>query len=213
MITKKILIIGTCAQAKYALDIFRLTGEKVIGLISLPGESPPGLLDDVPVLGSLDGLEEIYEEQEKPSLLFCCSNNRKKEELANHLENRRPEYATAIHPAAVIARTVTVGKGVIINAGAVIQPFAKIGCHVMIHAGVVVEHDCIVGNYANLAPNATLAGWVRVGKGATVYTGAVVIPTKKIGDYAVVGAGGIVIDNIEGGITVAGVPAYQIKKN
>lgn len=210
---KEILIIGTGAQAKYALEIFHLTGRKVIGLISLSGERPLAALDDVPVLGTFEHLEDIYRKHKKSSLLFCCSKNKKKEELANRLEKQQPEYATAIHPAAMIARTAMVGHGAIINAGAVIQPFAKVGCHVMIHAGVVIEHDCIVMDYANLAPNVTLAGWVKVGKGATLYSGAVVIPNMEISDSAVVGAGGVVIDDIQRGMTAVGIPARPAHKD
>ena len=212
MMRVEILIIGTGAQAKYALETFHLAGKEAIGIISLPGEKSIASLDGAPVVASLDELEDVYEKHEKPLLLFCCSKNRLKEELKTRLEKYRPAYVSAIHPTAVISRTATVGQGTIINARAVIQPFVKVGNHAMIHAGVVIEHDCVVDDYANLAPNVTLAGWTRVGKGATLYTGAIAIPTINIGEYATIGAGGVVLQNIPDNATAVGIPARLLQK-
>jgi len=206
-----VLIIGTGAQAKYALEIFNLNNMTVCGLIALPEESPPESLDNTEVLGNLQDFESIYQKCKKPSLLLCCSRNKDKEDLKDSLSKYDPEYTTAIHPKAVIARTAVLGNGIIINACAVIQPYARIGNHVMIHAGVIIEHDCIIQDFVNLAPRVTLAGHVKVGKGTTVYTGAVISPTVKTGDYCTVGAGSVVLRGVEDGKKVAGVPASEIK--
>ena len=208
---KGILIIGTGAQAKYALEIFNLNNMTVCGLVALPEESPPESLDNTEILGDLQDFESIYQKCEKPSLLLCCSRNKEKEELKVSLSKYDPEYTNAIHPTAVIARTAVLGQGIILNACAVIQPYARIGNHIMIHAGVIIEHDCIIQNYVNLAPKVTLAGHVKIGKGTTVYTGAVICPTVKTGDYCTVGAGSVVLRSVEDGKKVAGVPASEIK--
>lgn len=209
---KKILLIGTGAQAKYALEIFHLKNKHVVGLIALPEETPPVSIDGVEMLGDLENLEDIYIKNNQPDLLFCCSKNKLKEQLEIKLSAYFPHYANAIHPNAVIARTATLGQGMIINANATIQPYARIGNHVMIHAGVVIEHDCVIGDYVNLAPSVTLAGYVKIGKGATVYTAAAIIPTIEIGDYAVVGAGAVVLKNVKNDSTVVGCAAREIKK-
>ena len=207
---KGILIIGTGAQAKYALEIFNLSNMTVCGLIALPEESPPESLDNTEVLGDLQDFESIYQKCKKPSLLICCSRNKDKEELKDSLSKYNPEYTNAIHPKAVITRTAVLGKGIIVNACAVIQPYARIGNHVMIHAGVIIEHDCIIQDFVNLAPKVTLAGHVKIGKGTTVYTGAVISPTVETGDYCTVGAGSVVLRRVEGGKKVAGAPASEI---
>lgn len=208
----KILLIGSGAQAKYALEILHIRKQHVVGLVALPGETPPKELDGAKVLGDFKGFEDIFARNGNPSLLLCCSQNRRKEEIAASLSEHTPQYINAIHPASVIARTAILGYGIIINANAVIQPYARIGNHVMIHSGVIVEHDCIIHEYANLAPNTALAGHVRIGKGAVVYTGAIVVPSVTVGDHAVVGAGGVVLKDVEDDMTVTGIPAQQIKK-
>jgi len=208
---QKILIIGTGAQAKYALEIFHLRKLPVVGIIALPGETPPEKIDGVSVIGSIDQFDDIYSKNGKPSLVLCCSKNIIKEKIVKELAKHDCQYINVIHPSAVIARTAIVGRGVIVNANAVIQPYAKVGNHVMIHAGVIIEHDCAIGEYTNLAPNVTLAGYVKVEKGATVYSGAVVVPNMKIGEYAVVGAGSVVLKNVKEHMIVAGCPAREIK--
>ena len=208
---KGILIIGTGAQAKYALEIFNLNNMTVCGLVALSEESPPESLDNTEILGDLQDFESIYQKCKKPSLLLCCSRNKDKEELKNSLSKYEPEYTNAIHPKAVIARTAVLGRGIIVNACAVIQPYARIGNHVMVHAGVIVEHDCILENFVNLAPKVALAGHVKIGKGTIVYAGAVICPTVKTGDYCTVGAGSVVLRRVEDGKKVAGVPASEIK--
>jgi len=208
---KGILIIGTGAQAKYALEIFNLNNMAVCGLVALPEEPTPESLDNADVLGSIQRFESIYQKYKQPSLLLCCSRNEGKEELNNSLLKYDPEYTNAIHPKAVIARTAVLGQGIIVNACTVIQPYARIGNHVMIHAGVIIEHDCIIHDFVNLAPKVTLAGHVKIGKGTTVYTGAVISPTVKTGDYCTVGAGSVVLRSVEDGKKVAGVPASEIK--
>lgn len=208
----KILLIGSGAQAKYALEILHIRKQHVVGLVALPGETPPKELNGVKVLGDFKDFEEIFKKNGNPSLLLCCSQNKMKEKIETNLSKYNPKYINAIHPAAVIARTAILGYGMIINANAVIQPYARIGNHAMIHSGVIVEHDCIIHEYANLAPNVALAGYVEVGRGAVIYTGAIVVPAVTIGDYAVIGAGGVVLKDVEDYITVVGIPAQQINK-
>lgn len=210
---QKILIIGTGAQAKYALEVFHLRKIPVVGIIALPGETPPEDIDGIRVMGRIDQFENIYTKNRKPFLVICCSKNKIKEELVKELSKYGCQYNNVIHPSAVIARTAILGWGAIVNANAVIQPYARVGDHVMIHAGVIIEHDCVIGDYANLAPNVTLAGYVKIGKGATLYSGAVVIPTIKVGDYSVVGAGGVVLEDVNEHMTVAGCPAREIKSD
>jgi len=206
---KPILIIGTGAQAKYALEIFHLTDRQVVGLLNIAGELSQKKIDSVKILGVTDDFEKYYFEFDKPEILISCSSNRHKEQLHKSLVTYDPVYTNAIHPRAIIARTSKIGSGVIINANAVVQPFATIGSHVMIHAGSIVEHDCIIGDFVNIAPNATITGHVKLKKGVTIYAGAVISPTIEVGSYSIVGAGSVVLKNIKKETLVIGSPATK----
>ena len=73
---KGILIIGTGAQAKYALEIFNLNNMTVCGLVALSEESPPESLDNTEILGDLQDFESIYQKCKKPSLLLCSAGTK-----------------------------------------------------------------------------------------------------------------------------------------
>ncbi len=207
---KGVIIIGTGAQVKYAIEIFHHLGICLVGVIYL-GEKPKNdIVYEDKLLGSLDQFDEIYMDHEKPMLLLACSKNEVKEQIVNDLNRFNPIYASAIHPDAVIASTAKLGQGLIINPRAVIQPYAMVGNHCMIHAGVIVEHDCVVENFVNIAPNATITGHGRIGRGANVFSGAVLLPSVKIGDYANIGAGAVVLNDVPERQTVIGVPARII---
>lgn len=208
---RAVAIVGTGAQAKYALEIFHLRRIPVCGLIALPGEEGRAGFDGASVIGTFDMFPALYHEHGEPSVILAMSSNSRKREICRALDSLAPVYAKAIHPSAVIARTAEIGYGVIVNPGAVVQPFARVGNHVMIHAGAIVEHECEVSDFANLAPRATLAGHVKVGQCSTVYAGAVIIPGVNVGESCIIGAGAVVLRDVADGITVAGVPAKQLQ--
>lgn len=209
--SREIIIIGTGAQAKYAMEIFHLRGMPVAGMIALPNEAHRKTIDGAEVIGTLGQFQDIFHKHNEPRLLLASSSNIVKEDLEKRLSSLKPSYANALHPTAVIARTAVLGCGVIMNANAVVQPFARVGNHVMIHAGVVIEHDCVIEDFVNLAPHVTVAGHVKIGKCSTLYTAAVIVPTIEVGQYSTIGAGAVVLKNVGNHSTAVGVPARIIK--
>jgi sugar O-acyltransferase (sialic acid O-acetyltransferase NeuD family) len=206
---REIIIIGTGAQAKYALEIFKLTSQPVRGIIALPGKTEIEEFDGVPVLGGISEFEGRIIQNNSLLILLAFRNNALKAEFVKRFAPFNPKYLNAVHPSAIIATTAILGAGIILNANAVIQPYAYVGNHTMIHAGVIVEHDCIVGDFVNLAPRAILTGHVKVGRCSTIYSGAVVAPTVEIGRDCIVGAGSVVLENVKDGKTVVGIPACE----
>lgn len=205
----RVVVVGTGAQAKYALETFTLNDISVAGVVRL--DDPAVASDwcaayDAVDLGPLrDDTHPIFDRV--GGFIVCCADASLKGRLHGAIAARGLEAVSALHPAARIATTAVVGAGSIVNAGAVVQPFARIGIGSMIHANVVVEHDCELGDFVNLAPGVRLAGWVTVGTGAVVYTGANVIPKCAVGAGSVVAAGATVIEDVPPGCTVVGVPA------
>ena len=216
MSVENIVIIGTGAQMRYALEIFSYyPGIKVCAVVKAGNDIDEKVkknLKGINIIDDFDSYEKIASKKDTKTIV-CVSDSKKKEYFVNRLEKMGIQLTNAIHPKAVIAKTAKIGKNVIINAGAIIQPYAVIGDSVMIHAQVDVEHDCTVEDYVNLAPGVKLAGWVTVKKGAVVYTNACVIPCVTIGSYAIVGAGTTVRKNIPGNVTVTDKPVRIAKQN
>ena len=64
----------------------------------------------------------------------------------------------------------------------------------------------------NLSTNTVINGDVEVGTGSFIGSSSVTIGQLKIGEWSTVGAGAVVIEDVENGVTVAGVPAKVINK-
>ena len=209
----KIVIIGTGAQAKYIVEIFKLINIKIIGILktSYNKKNFSNKIDDIEIIGGL-GLLDKFKRDKTVRVIIANSSNKEKMNLVKKIMRLNFKFTNAIHPLAIIATTAKIGNNVIINPGAIIQPFAKIGDGVMVHAGAIVEHNCIIEDYVNLAPGAKLAGWVKVKKGSYVYINATVIPQVVVGKNSIVGAGAVVISNVPDNSLVVGIPASLKKK-
>ena len=116
-------------------------------------------------------------------------------------------FLSLMHPRAISAVDVSIGKGTVVMAGAIVNPGSVVGDHVIINTGAVVDHECKLQDYVHISPNVTLCGNVTVEKLAWVGAGAIVLPGVKIGAGAIVGAGSVVTKDVKPGEKMVGVPA------
>jgi len=210
--SKSLIIVGAGAQARYILNTLSITGEyEILGLIDTFNN--PAMwgkdVDDVRVLGSLEVLNN-YPPSEHLQMISAITHLDTKVQVVNHLKQKGYTFCNIIHPTAVIARRVTLGEGILINARVVIETGAVIHNHVIIHAGCVVEHDNVLEDFVNLAPGVNTAGRVHINTGAVVFTSATIIPDITIGERAVIGAGAVVTHDVPPRVTVVGAPARPI---
>ncbi|MGE6630121.1 acetyltransferase [Bacillus sp. NPDC077027] len=144
---------------------------------------------------------------------IAIGRNESRQKLIERLSFRLDQYATLIHPSAIVSQSAQIGVGTVIMAQAVVNASAKVGDHVIINTGAVVEHDCAIESYVHVSPKAVLTGNVSTLEGAHVGAGAVVIPGKTIGRWSTIGAGATVISNIPANVTAVGVPAVVMNDN
>ncbi len=199
-----ILVLGAGGHGKVVADILMSQGLLVIGFLDDDPTFWGQIRLDLPVLGAID----TYASYTPDGLVMGVGDNKTRRRVVERLgAQASPLWMQAVHPRAIVARSVRLGQDVVIAAGAVINPDAAVGDHVIVNTGATVDHDCIVDDYAHIAPGAHLSGDVRVGEGVLVGIGGSVAPGKSIGDWAVVGAGAVVVRDVPGGVTAIGVPA------
>ena len=201
---KDVIVIGAGGHAKVIADIVRKSGDNLVGFLDDTKEAGTEFFDAF-ILGNTDS----YGEYQDKEFIIAIGNNVIREQIALKLQG--VSFYTAIHPTAVIAEGVCVGKGTCVMANAVINADAKIGKHCIINTASVVEHDNVIADYVHISPATALAGTVTVGKGAHIGIGAKVKNNTEICADVVVGAGAVVVKNIAEAGTYVGVPARKVK--
>ena len=125
--------------------------------------------------------------------------------LMEKLENKR--FPVLIHPDAVVADDVTIGKGSVVMAGAVINTGSKIGKGVIINTCSSVDHDCEIDDYVHVAVGSHVCGTVNIMDNTWIGAGATIINNINICSNCFIGAGAVVTENLEVAGTYIGVPA------
>ncbi len=132
-----------------------------------------------------------------------------KQKIVEILKAKRAEFATIIHPKAVISDFCKIGEGVIITPNAKLSPNVEIGNFVTL-LGSGVGHDAKIGDYTTITGNCSINGYVVLEEGVFVGSNSCIAPGKKVGSWALIAMGSMVISNIKPGIKVMGNPAKKI---
>lgn len=90
-----------------------------------------------------------------------------------HPDSGRPDFATGVHPTAVIDPSAHVAEDAAIGPNAVIGPRAVIGARSVVGANCVVGRDCRIGDDCTLHPAVVLQDATVLGNGVIVQPGAV----------------------------------------
>jgi UDP-perosamine 4-acetyltransferase len=205
-----VIILGAGGHGRVILDLLQKLNYEVRGF-SDPDQTLWGkTIDGVPVIGGDDEILNLDTDVIHLALgVGGTGNNSFRKKLFTFFSERHYTFPSIVHPSAIIASNVILGKGSIAMAGSVIQTGCRIGDNVIINTGALVDHNCIIGDHVHIAPGAVISGNVSVGVGAHVGTGSTVIQNIRIGDRALVAAGAVVVRDIEPGEKVMGVPAKR----
>jgi len=198
---------------------------ETVGLVEAINEREPtwdllGFVDDNPALhgGSVDGTPVLgpmeWVRGRDVRVAVCTgspANYTSRARIVQRLGLPGEHYATLIHPAAVIARSVSIGPGSVIHALTVATGHSTIGSHVAVMPSVVITHDDVIVDFATIAAGVLLAGNVHVGTGAYLGSGSRVREERTIGAWSLIGMGSVVTRDIPPGEVWAGSPARFLR--
>lgn len=203
-----VLILGAGGHGLVVADALLASGRQVAGFLDIDPAARGGSRLGLPVLGDDSLLSDF------PAGTVALANglgsvampaSRRAIYLSRVAEDY--EFATVLHPGAIVSPHAVLGQGVQVMAGAVIQPEARIGDNVLVNTRASVDHGCDIGSHSHLAPGCILSGDVRLGQNCHVGSGAVIIQGIELGHGTVVGAGAVVIGDHGPHATLIGVPA------
>lgn len=205
------VIIGAGGHGKVVCDILRAAGGvRITGFLdadpSLAGKTVAGLN----VLGPINLLPKLRQKKVRAAIV-AIGDNRARDKYARLVVEQGLELISAIHPAATISQSATIGKNVVVAAGAIICTDAKLADSVIANTGCIIDHECEIGTAAHICPGAALAGRVRVGEMAFIGLGARILPCRSVSAGAIVGAGAVVTQDVTSPCTVVGIPARPIR--
>ena len=143
--------------------------------------------------------------------IIAIGSNKIRKQISLMLPNLN--WIIIIHPSAIIAQDVVIGKGTVIMAGVIIQSGTIIGNHCIINTGSCIDHDCTINDFVHIAPNSSIAGAVVIKEGVFVGIGSSIINNIEINSWSVIGAGSVVLKNINDNCIVGGNPAKFIRYN
>ncbi len=199
-----VLVLGAGGHGKVIADILCCAGMPVMGFLDDDPETWSTIRLGLPVLGGI----ATYCQHMPDGLILGMGDIAARIAVVERLgRDVHGLWRNAIHPRAVIARSVQLGRGVAVVAGAIVNPDSVLGDYSVINTGATIDHDCTIGVHAHIGPGAHLAGGIRVGADVLIGVGANITPCLTVGDGAVVGAGSVVVSDVPARVTVKGVPA------
>jgi sugar O-acyltransferase (sialic acid O-acetyltransferase NeuD family) len=113
------------------------------------------------------------------------------------------KFPDLVHSTAIIAKSVSTGSGVILDAGSVVASFTKLSNHCRVGRACTIGHHTEIGRYTTLHPGSIIAGNCKIGEQVLIGSGSTVIDGVSIGDGAVVAPGCVVRHDVPAGALVA----------
>ncbi len=197
---RKLVIIGASGHGKVIADIALKNGYKEIMFLDDDNVHECG---GYPVVGRSSDAKKM-----DADIIVGIGNVKIRKRIQESIDEQK--IITLIHPDAVVARDVVIGKGTVIMAGSVINPGVKIGKGCIINTCSSVDHDCKVGDYVHSSVGSHLCGTVIVEEETWIGAGAIICNNVCICSKCVIGAGGVVINDIKESGTYVGVPVRKI---
>jgi sugar O-acyltransferase (sialic acid O-acetyltransferase NeuD family) len=171
------------------------------------------VVNNIPVLGTIESLFEAYSNNLFDCIIIAVGYK--------HFTFRKNIYAeingciplgTIIHSNSFVARSCSIGAGVVILPGCIIDNEVTIKDNVFLNIAVSIAHGCTIKAHSFLSPRVAISGAVVIGECCNIGINTTIIDNICITDHVQTGGGAVVIDNIDQSGLYVGIPAKMIKK-
>lgn len=198
---KKIVLVGGGGHCKVVIDAIRNSKKFSIYGIVDPNLPKGKVICGVKVIGTDDILQKLFKKGIRDAFISVGSigNCEIRKRIHIKLMNLGFQLLVIVHPKAVVANGVKLGKGTFVAAGVVINPGVRIEENAIINTSSSIDHDCIIGNFVHIAPGATLSGGVKVGDESHIGVGANIVQNIRIGEKCLLRAGVTLLEDIKDG--------------
>lgn len=115
-----------------------------------------------------------FSEQTAAAQIRVASPSKAFEKVVIKLAPTPVEFASGVHPSAVVDPTAKLGRAVSIQPRAVVEANATIGDKTVIGAGSYIGHESVIGTSCVIYPNVTIRERTRIGARVVVHSGAII---------------------------------------
>jgi len=204
-----LVIIGSGALGRIALNIARLNKEEVTGFYD---DNPDMIGKQVDGLKVKGNAADIFNLDPASRIVVGIGEVDKRKEMHDKLKAKGFDFAALVHPTASIASSAKIEEGCIIKENAVVEIGTAIGANSVIGNGAVICHDSNIGKHCRIAPSVTIAGNATVGAESYLCVGVKIDRRIKIGKKTIIASGCTIWKDVPAG-SIVKLPAYMdVKK-
>lgn len=210
---KKILLIGGGGHCKSVLDTLLETNEyDDIGIIDVASKTGQEIFG-IKYIGTDDDFKRLYDEGYKYAFVTVGSvgNTEIRKKIAKDIADIGFCVPNIVSTTAVIAKEVTLTKGIYVGKNAVINCCTSIDDFCIINSCAVIEHDCTIDKFVHAAPGCVVCGQVNVGSSTHIGANCTVRQGINIGQNSVIGAGSVVVTDIKSDAVAYGNPCREVQ--
>jgi sugar O-acyltransferase (sialic acid O-acetyltransferase NeuD family) len=209
---KKVIVIGSGGHAKVVIDILQEMQDIEICGITSTSLKVGSYYFGYPIIGDDAILTTYLDHNYFVAMgLGGYRNNNLREKVYNYAKKIGLTFINAIHPSAVISKTVKLGEAVVIFPGVVLNTDVEIGNNSIVATGSTIDHETKIGNNVLVSAGVTVGAYSKIEDNALLALASKVISGITIGRNAVVAAGAVVIKDVQNDETVFGIPASTKK--
>jgi len=198
-----VIMVGYSGHSYVSADILLLMGYTIVGYCDFEEKQVDPF--KIPYLGHEK--EYLAQENSCRNVFIGIGDNALRKKIFHELSQFNCNFINAIHPSAVIASTVQLGRGVLISANVTINPLSIIEDGVICNTSSTIDHECVVRAFAHVCPGSVLCGNVTIGTSTFIGANSVVRQGITIGENVTIGAGSVVIADLEKNQRYFGNPA------
>lgn len=132
------------------------------------------------VIGSVGGLKSLSERMPVGAVIAIQNGTVRRKIVESNPDFH--EWATIIHPTAVVAPSSSVGRGSVLFPQVTVSVDSNLGDFGLYYIRSVVCNDCRVGNYVSLMSGASVSEHVEIGEESFLGAGCCVYPHKRLGN-------------------------------
>lgn len=193
---KKLFIIGAGGFGRELLQWVKDINAKdptwdIQGFIDDDLNALDGVECDYPIVGTLSGCEPKEDEY----YALAIANPAMKVKIVEDMEMKRMNFASIIHPTAILTKFSHYGEGLIMFPCSKLSVNSTVGRHVTVMSSGV-GHDVKIGDYCTLCGNVTVIRNVVIGDRTYIASNVALNAGVHVGNDCYIGMGSMVVKDI-----------------